>query len=249
MAPREVTLAIRDGVAEITLRAPSRRNALTAPMAAKLLEALSRAHDDAAVCALVLLGEGEWFCAGADLEAINTAARDPADAEAFAAFDSIYESFVRLEEFPVPTIAAVRGGAVGAGLNLALAADVRIVSRNARLMSGFMRIGVHPGGGHFQLLDRLIGPQRTVAMAMLGRELSGEEAVDAGLALEAVDDADVDARARSLAASSLGDPALVRFATQSWRNYREAASVPPRLLVRAEQASQMWSFKRRAGSD
>jgi enoyl-CoA hydratase len=241
----EVSLAVDNGVAELTLCAPTRRNALTAQMAAELLDALAEAEQNDGLCALVLLGTGGWFCAGADLAEISRASADPALPETFAAFDSIYEVFVRVAEFCTPTIAAVRGGAVGAGLNLALATDVRIVSRTARLMSGFTRIGVHPGGGHFQLLDQLVGPQRTVALALLGQELSGEDAVAAGLALEAVDDEDVDGRARELA-SHLEDPSLVRAATRSWRNYRAAASVPPRLLLRAEQAPQMWSFRRRA---
>jgi enoyl-CoA hydratase len=245
VAGSEITTAVAGGVAELTLRAPQRRNALTATMAAELLEALAEAGRRDDVCALVLIGDGGFFCAGADLAAIESAATDPAGAQAFAAFDSIYEAFVRVAEFPVPVVAAVRGGAVGAGLNLALAADVRVVGRTARLLSGFARIGVHPGGGHLQLLDRLVGPERTVAMAMFGQELSGEEAVAAGLALEAVADEEVDDRARALA-GSLSDPGLMRQATRSWRSYREATSVPARLAVRAEQSAQMWSFRRRA---
>jgi enoyl-CoA hydratase/carnithine racemase len=81
-------------------------------------------------------------------------------------------------------------------------------------------------------------------MALFGAELDGEAAVAAGLALEAVADEDVDDRARSLAAG-LSDPALMRAATRSWRSYREAVDVPARLLIRAEQSSQMWSFRRR----
>jgi enoyl-CoA hydratase len=246
-AGEEVALAIREGVAEISLCAPQRRNALTGEMAIALLERLERVEREQAVCAVVLRGEGGWFCAGADLGAIRQAGVDPSEPQTFAAFDAIYETFVRLASLPVPTIAAVRGGAVGAGLNLALAADVRIVSRTARLLSGFLRIGVHPGGGHYQLLDRLVGPERTVAMALLGEELDGEQAVAAGLALEAVRDDDVERRARSLAAQ-LADPALVREATRSWRSFREAADVSPRLLLRAEQAAQMWSFRRSAES-
>lgn len=235
---------IASGIAEITLRAPQRRNALTEAMAGDLLDAIASAGRDENVCALVVMGEGGWFCAGADLGTIGSAGADPAESRAFAAFGRIYESFVALSEFPAPTIAAVRGGAVGAGLNLALAADVRIVSRTARLMSGFARIGVHPGGGHFQLLDRLVGPQRAVAMGLLGAEVRGDEAVAAGLALEAVSDEAVEERARSLA-GNLSDPELVRAATATWRSYRAAVDVSPRLLVRAEQASQMWSFRRR----
>jgi enoyl-CoA hydratase len=239
-----VQLRVDGSVAEVVLSVAERRNALTAPMAAELLAALERAERDPAVAAVVIRGEGGFFCAGADLGSIEAAASDPATDEAFSAFDTIYDTFVRLGELAVPTIAAVRGGAVGAGLNLALAADVRIVAEDARLLSGFLRIGVHPGGGHFRLLERLVGPERAVAMSLFGVEVGGVDAVRWGLALEALPDDQVDDRARTLAAQ-LVDPELVRRATHSWRAYDENASTSPRLLVRAEQAAQMWSFRRR----
>jgi enoyl-CoA hydratase len=232
------------GVATITLSAPERRNALTGPMARELERALGGAGADHDVRAIVLRGAGGFFCAGADRAAIRTAQADPAQADTFADFDAIYSTFVTLAEMPVPTIAAVRGGAVGAGLNLALAADIRIVADSARLLSGFLRIGVHPGGAHFQLLERLIGAERAAAMALLGVELDGTTAAAWGLALEAVADAEVEPRAQALAAQSVADGPLVRMATASWRAYRAAAELPLRLLLRAEQAPQMWSFRR-----
>jgi enoyl-CoA hydratase len=243
----EVRLDVEGAVAEVVLCAPRRRNALTASMAQELLDALERAQADPQVAAVIIRGEGGYFCAGADRAAIASASADPAGDDAFGAFDSIYETFVRLGELGVPTIAAVRGGAVGAGLNLALAADVRIVAQDARLLSGFVRIGLHPGGGHFRLLHRLLGPERAVAMSLFGLELDGAEAVRVGLALEAVLDAQVEDRARELA-GRLRDPGLVRRATQSWRAYAETACASPRLLVRAEQAAQMWSLRRLDGA-
>jgi enoyl-CoA hydratase len=243
----EVALAVADGVATVTLDAPQRRNALTADTAAAFHAVLDAVERDAGVAVVVLRGAGTYFCAGADLAAIGSARSDPAREDAFGAFDAIYQLFVRVAELPVPTIAAVRGGAVGAGLNLVLAADVRIVADDAKLQSGFVRIGVHPGGGHFQLLERAVGAQRATAMALLGHTLTGTEAVDAGLALEAVPPDQVDDRAAALAAG-LRDPALVRAATTSWRAYVQSTTIAPRLLVRAEQAAQMWSFRRAAGA-
>lgn len=239
----DVELTIVGAVAEVTLTAPRRRNALTGAMARELRQALADAQADRSVCAVVLRGDGGWFCAGATREAIARARQDPALPETFAEFDAIYQTFVALSETPVPTIAAVRGGALGAGLNLALAADVRIVGETARILSGFLPIGVHPGGAHFQLLSRLIGPERAAAMALMGLELDGARAAAWGLALEALPDEQVEERARSLA-RSLTDPELVRMATETWRSYRQAAEAPTRLLLRAEQAAQMWSFRR-----
>jgi enoyl-CoA hydratase len=140
-------------------------------------------------------------------------------------------------------IAAIRGGAVGAGLNLALATDIRIVATSARLLSGFLRVGVHSGGGHFQLLDRLIGPERAAAMALLGLEVDGTQAAAWGLALQAVPDGDVEPRAHELA-RLVRDSDLVQMTTRLWRAYTQATETPGRLLLRAEQAAQMWSFRR-----
>jgi enoyl-CoA hydratase/carnithine racemase len=241
----EVRVAKTGCVAEIILDAPDRRNALTGAMAKDLQDAIDDVSRQNDVCAVILRGDGGWFCAGADRAAIQRAQRDPAEPEVFSHFDAIYETFVAFAELPVPTIAAVRGGAVGAGLNLALAADVRIVADDARLMSGFLRIGVHPGGGHFQLLTQAVGRERAAAMSLLGIELHGVEAVVAGLALEAVADASVEARALELA-NRLRDPELVRMATRTWRNQCAASEIAPHMVLRAEQAAQMWSFRRAA---
>ncbi|MGE4426838.1 MAG: enoyl-CoA hydratase/isomerase family protein [Solirubrobacteraceae bacterium] len=240
----EVRLHVAGPVAEIVLTADRRRNALTVGMAHELSEALRRVAEDPSVGVLVVRSAGGFFCAGADLGAIASAGSDPAEAEAFDGFDAIYRTFAQLAAMPVPTIAAVRGGAVGAGLNLALSADVRVVAEDARLLSGFLRIGVHPGGGHFQLVARLVGPERAAAMSLLGLEVRGADAPGCGLALRAVPDGDVDGAAHELAARVV-DPALSRRATSSWRANRATVEPAPDLLIRAEQAAQMWSFRRR----
>jgi enoyl-CoA hydratase len=243
----QVQLLRHGAVAELILDAPERRNALTGEMAHDLQTAIDLLAADRELCAVVLRGAGGYFCAGADRSAIGAAQADPARADVFAHFDAIYQTFVAFAGLPVPTIAAVRGGAVGAGLNLALAADVRVVAVDARLMSGFLRIGVHPGGGHFQLLAQAVGREQAAAMALLGVELNGSEAARRGLAFEALADDQVEARALELAAR-LRDPELVQMTTNSWRNHWAATEVAPRLALRAEQAAQMWSFRRGAGT-
>src|SRR4051812_43766254 len=84
------------------------------------------------------------------------AGQDPAAAEAYEGMGLIYDSFYRLGQVRVPTVAAVRGSAVGAGMNMLLAADLRIIAADARLICGFLKRGLHPGGGHFVILSRLI---------------------------------------------------------------------------------------------
>ena len=81
---------------------------------------------------------------------------------------SIYDGFLRVLRSPLPTIAAVNGPAVGAGLNLALACDVRLAAESARFDTRFLRIGLHPGGGHVWMLERAVGPQAAAAMVLFG---------------------------------------------------------------------------------
>ena len=95
---------------------------------------------------------------------------------------SIYEGFLRVLRSSLPTVAAVNGPAVGAGLNLALACDVRLAGMSARFDTRFLRIGLHPGGGHAWMLDRAVGPQAAAAMVLFGEALDGARAAEVGLA-------------------------------------------------------------------
>jgi enoyl-CoA hydratase len=160
--------------------------------------------------------------------------------------EAVYESFIRVGSLKVPVIAAVRGAAIGAGMNLLLAADVRVVAENARLLSGFLRIGIHPGGGHFNLMSRLAGREAAVAMAICGEEIDGRRAADIGLAWEALPDDQVEARAFELAESAAKDPVLARIAILS---SRRLSDVPWNVATEAERSAQMWSLRRRYSTD
>jgi len=178
-----------------------------------IVSTVGRLNDDESVGALVVTGAGSAFCSGADLGNLVklTAAEggDPTEVRA------IYDGFLAFRDSPLPTIAAVNGPAVGAGMNLALVCDVRITCPAARFDTRFAQIGLHPGGGHVWMLDRLAGPQTTAAMALFGERVDGTRAVDLGLAWSCVD-ADV-----------LVDTA-VAMATR-------AASVPRDLMTRVKQ--------------
>ena len=241
-AADDIHLELREHVAVLTLDAPQRRNALTPAMARRLTAALAEVEATPEAGVLVLLGAGGYFCAGGDRATLAQAGADPAADGPFRDMDAIYQTFQLLGELGVPTIAAVRGGAVGAGVNLALAADVRIMGRDAVLRSGFLEIGLHPGGGHFPLLERRAGHEATVAMTLLGEPVDGDRAQQLGLALESVEDEQVEARALELAAR-VTDPELARLATRSMREQRGA---PWAVALRAEQSAQMWSLRRRA---
>jgi enoyl-CoA hydratase len=161
---------------------------------------------------------------------------------------SIYNSFYRLGQVRVPTVAAVRGSAVGAGMNMLLAADLRIVARDARLLCGFLKRGMHPGGGHFVILSRLIGREAASAMALFGEEINGERAVELGLAWESVDDAAVEDRAIELATRVAADPELARAAVGNFRKEAVNGAVGWDVAMQYERPDQMWSMRRSASS-
>ena len=243
----EIELERRDdGIAVLTLNAPERRNALTVEMAEALTAACEEIDADEAVGAVVVRGEGAYFCAGGDRATLAEAGRDPAEDERYRGMSAIYRSFARVGELAPPTIAAIRGGAVGAGLNLALATDLRVVAEDAALLSGFIPIGLHPGGGHTALLGRLGSREAAAALTLFGERLTGAEAVERGLAWTAVPAGEVDAAALALAAVPAKDPALARRTAASLRIVTGPPALPWSAALELERASQMWSMRRRA---
>lgn len=241
----DVRLEIDGPVAILTLDAPERRNALRTGTARDVIEACDAIDGNHAVGAVVVRGAGGYFCAGADRELLDAAGRDPAGEEAFDDLSLVYRAFVRVGELAAPTVAAVRGGAVGAGVNLALATDLRVVGEDARLISGFLRIGMHPGGGHFTLVGRAAGREAAAALGLFGEEISGRRAVALGLAWDAVSDGDVEARALELARRVARDPALARAATRSLRLELGPPGTSWPVALEAERGQQIWSLRRR----
>lgn len=242
----EVTYAVAEGIATITLDAPERRNALSVEMSRELIDAARTAESDAAVGAVIVSG-GEHFCAGAVRSVLAETGRDPVEDSAYRNLETVYAAFTTIGSIDLPTIAAVRGAAVGAGLNLALATDLRIISRTARLLPGFAQIGIHPGGGHLSLLHRVAGREAAAAMGLFGEEVDGTRAVDLGIAWSAHDDAEVDTAARAVAARVAADPELARRLVRSFRRETAPGGVPWDVAVELERSPQMWSLRRKHG--
>jgi enoyl-CoA hydratase len=234
-----------DGVATITLNAPERRNALTVEMAEELVAACEELDADTSIGAVVVRGAGGFFCAGGDRDTLAAAGRDPAAPETYSAIGAVYRSFARVGELEAPTIAAVRGGAVGAGLNLMLATDLRIVAPDARIVSGFLPIGLHPGGGHGALLGRSGAREAAAALALFGERIDGTRAAELGLAWAAVEDDDVEATAHELAARAGADPELARRTAASLRTVLGPPALPWGAALELERAAQMWSMRRK----
>jgi len=240
----EVLYQVDAGVAVVTLNAPARRNALTPAMADALVAAFDAADADPAVGAVVILGAGRSFCAGAELGSTEKMFEDPLDPDVYDGTSRVYDAFYRVGLLKAPVIAAVQGAAVGAGMNLLLAADVRIVADDARLLSGFLRIGTHPGGGHMMLLAEHASLDTACAMAIFGEEIDGRRALQLGLAWASVPEAELKDKAMALARYAARDPELARTAVRSMRLTAGAKSREWSLALQAERAAQTWAMKR-----
>ena len=161
-----------DGVAILTIHRPDKLNALNAEVRRLLVEAFDALGADDAVKVVVLHGAGEKaFVAGADIA--EFAARTPEEQRAIYAERRIYEV---VGEFPKPVIAAIHGFCVGGGSELALACDVRVADRSARLSQAEIRLGLIPGGGGTQRLARLVGRGHTILISCTGDFVEAEEA-------------------------------------------------------------------------
>jgi enoyl-CoA hydratase len=183
----KVRLEIEGGLRIVVLNDPDKRNSIDEAMRLELLQTFLAVRDDPDATALVVTGEGSAFCAGADLPAIfGDTSRSVAQLR--DDLRDVYACFLVLRSLQIPTIAAIQGPAVGAGLNLALACDLRVVGPGAKLAATFSQIGLHPGGGCTWFLVDVLGEQRALQLLLDGGTVEGAEAVTAGLAVQLADD-------------------------------------------------------------
>ncbi|MEV0354862.1 enoyl-CoA hydratase-related protein [Nocardia sp. NPDC050697] len=234
-----------EGVARLTLNNPRRKNAISLEMAALIDDFCVRVETDPGIGAVVVAAAGAYFCSGADTRDLASSSADPASPEAVRRTSAVYGAFVRVGMLPVPTISRVVGGAVGAGLNLALATDLMAITPETRLESGFLARGIHPGGGHLSLLGRAVGWSNTIAMAACGLALTGTEAVTRGLAHLAVPESELDARIAELTAPAAADPELTRRVMTSARLELGPPAVSWSSALEIERGVQMWSMSRK----
>ena len=204
----------RGRVAVLTFNDPDRRNAISDEMNVALDEAFDDLEADEDIGAVVLIGAGRAFCAGAVLDDLLGAGES--EERSSGDLPSIYRGFLRVAHSPLATVAAVNGAAVGAGMNMLLACDLVVAGRSAKFDTRFLSIGLHPGGGHIWRLRHLTDLGTTRAMVLFQQVLDGEEAVRRGLAWECVDD------------ETLLDAAVA---------YAELAAAHPRDLVASTKAT------------
>ena len=173
------------GVVVVTLNQPQKKNALTAPMGDALVDLVSDLSSREDLRCVVLTGAGDAFSAGGDFTFLRerTAASRESNRHEMKAF---YDRFLSVRRLPVPTIAAMQGAAIGAGLCLGLACDMRICAEDAKLGATFVGLGLHPGMGATHFLPQIVGPQNASRLLLTGEIVLGWEAKQLGLVMEAL---------------------------------------------------------------
>lgn len=234
----QIRSEIRDHTAVITLANASRRNAINAEMVTEIIGVLDAVEANPDVSAVIITGAGPAFCAGAELGHLMRASAE--NELANDALRTIYRVFQRIDACVLPTIAAVNGPAVGAGMNMALACDIRLAGHSARFATRFLALGLHPGGGHTWMLRRAIGAQGAMAAVLLDQEMSGPEAAEAGLAWRCVPDGELMDEALRLASRAAAAPREVLVQTKE--TIKEMANVSSYAdAVELELPKQLWS--------
>lgn len=189
---------LSENIATITLNRPDKMNALTPRVFEEAADAIDVALGKGAR-ALILTGAGKAFCSGADLKP-DSYGYGGLPEDLGQLLDDYYNPFVRkLADLDIPVISAINGPAVGAGLGIALTADITIAARSAYLLLAFVNIGLVPDAGSTWLVAKGVGRTKALEMALLGERLSAEEALQTGLITRVVDDEAVLMEARAIA--------------------------------------------------
>ena len=209
MEYQDIIYTKEEGVATITLNRPDRRNAFSPEMSESILKAVQDAAKDNGVRVLVLTGTGQAFCAGADVKAMAENASQPGGEGMRKDSERGHVSLpILLHEFEKPVIAAINGVAVGGGLDLALACDIRIASDKARFAEVFIRRGLIPAMGGIFFLPRLVGIDRACQLIWTGDMIDAREAERIGLVTMVVAHEELEIATRELAEKLAKGPPL-----------------------------------------
>jgi enoyl-CoA hydratase len=239
MARQLVARHTMNGVAQVALDDPDRRNVLSPGMVQGIVDAFDAAESDPGVRCVVLAARGPAFCAGAELGVLEASARGD-----FTGIEDVYRGFLRVASSPLPTVAVVDGPAVGAGFNLALACDLRIASGGALFDARFAALRLLPGGGHTWMLDRAVGRQAATAISLFGERLDAAAARVAGLVWNVYPDPAAASEAAVAMAARL-DGQEKEFVTSLTRLLRSAGSMTShQQAVEHERFLQRWSAAR-----
>jgi 2-(1,2-epoxy-1,2-dihydrophenyl)acetyl-CoA isomerase len=169
------------GVAVITLNRPQRLNAFNLPMLTLWREALARVEQERGIRALVVTGSGQAFCAGGDMDELETFLSLSAIERKTYLWDNVHQVPLALERIDCPVIAALNGTARGAGLDMALMCDLRVMDASAVLAESYISMGLMPGDGGAWFLPRLVGLSRALELLWTGDPIDAETALRIGL--------------------------------------------------------------------
>lgn len=211
--PMATRVDLQAGLAILTLCGPDGSNAIDHRMAAELREAINAIRSDSSVRAVLIRSEGRAFCVGGDLKSFARAGLN-APGYVRGVVDDLHAALVGLAGAPAPVVAAVRGAAAGAGLGVALAADIVIASDDAKFATAYLAAGVTPDAGTSWILPQLVGLRRSLDLMLRPRVLSAKEALALGLISETCADEDLDVRATSVASELAVGPTAAYVATR-----------------------------------
>ncbi len=194
----EFSYEVADAVATLTLNRPARKNAFTLTMVDSWTQALRAAQRDPAVRAVIVTGAGDAFCSGVDLSALAEVDDTPLGRKRMLT-DRIHQVAIALADLDKPVVAAMKGVAVGAGLDMALLCDMRFAGRSVRLSEGYIKVGLVPGDGGAWLLPRLVGTAKAMELLMTGDMVGADEALRIGMVNRVYEDDELMDRTREFA--------------------------------------------------
>jgi len=221
MTSPAVSLDVRDGVAQVTLRRGDHGNAIGLPLARALHDAALACESDRSVRAVLLSGEGRSFCVGGDLREFSAVAPDRLGDHLVQVTDALHAALRSFAAGDAPVVAAVQGAAAGAGVSLAAAADVTLAADDATFLLAYTGIGYSPDGGASWWLPRLVGHKRALELLLLNPRLSAAQAQRIGLVTTIVEPRRLLSEAATLAERLASGPTRAfgttrRLVAQSW---------------------------------
>jgi len=236
--PEVIFEEVRKGIGVLTLAEPAALNAMDEAMALVFQKKVQELKGES-LRALILTGAGRAFSAGGNLEMLEAKTKLSSEENKARMLD-FYDKFLCVRDLDIPLIAAVNGHAIGAGLCLALACDIRVISDTAQLGMTFTRLGLHPGMGGTFFLKKVVGEAAALELLLTGRIVQGKDVIDFGLARECCPADVVVKRAVSIATEIVGcGPLATKQLLNTLRGNKEELKVA--LLREAECQSENYA--------
>lgn len=200
--------AKHEGIATLVMNRPDRLNALNNELAIAVNDALGRLAEDQSVNVVVITGAGRAFCAGGDLAAMAKGHQSGATQDLEPLLRAGMQMVLKMRTMAQPVIAAVNGAAAGAGMNIALAADIRIAAEEATFGQNFAKVGLFPDYGGTYFLPQLVGPAKAAELFYTGDMIDAKTALALGLVNQVVPATQLEATVKTLAQKIAQGPSL-----------------------------------------